>query len=99
MPRAAPLELDAKSQFFRSRATTRSWFSARWLSINSSRPSSTNLQVLFFDGREALKAQPIFGKIQDGTAVFTAELTDHPLGLLSLLQPPICVHRGVGLPS
>src|SRR5438552_11488491 len=36
-------------------------------------------------GREALKAQPIFGKIQNGTAFFTAELTQHyPLGLLPL---------------
>src|SRR5438270_13593106 len=46
------------------------------------------------------KAQPIFGKIQDGTAFFTAELTQHyPLGRLALLQPPVCVHRGAGLPS
>ncbi|HVH71470.1 MAG TPA: hypothetical protein VNB49_10220, partial [Candidatus Dormibacteraeota bacterium] len=37
--------------------------------------------------------------IQDGTAFFTAELTEHhPLGLLSLLQSPVCVHRGEGLP-
>jgi len=44
------------------------------------------------------KAQPIFGKIQDGTAFFTAELTQHyPLGRLALLQPPVCVHRGATL--
>jgi len=62
MPRAAPLELDAKSQFFRSRATTRSWFSARWLSINSSRPSSTNLQGGQLIGQIAERiAPPGFG--------------------------------------
>ena len=57
-------------------------------------------QVVFLYGHEAVEAQAVFRKVLDATPFFIAEFAEHHLfGLLSLLQPPVCAHVGMGLPS